>query len=174
MSEHGAAPGLLPIEPQRSLTGRTWAIAAFSVLLILVLAVLATQRRTPDQPNVARPADAHAGQLVISGLELLEATNGTGGKAFYVDGSLRNMGQGSLVAATIQAKFTSADGKVLRRESLPLALVRTREPYVDLQPVSAAPVHAGEQRGFRLIFDAVPDGWDMKVPEVRIVHATLQ
>lgn len=174
MNQNGATPSLLPPEPERTFSGRAWAIAAASILLILTVAVFATLRRGGNKTDDARPTDVNASQLAIAGLELSEATNGTGGKAFYVDGTLHNTGSRTLKDATVQVTFASAEGKPPHRESLLLALVRTREPYVDLQPVSAAPVHAGEERQFRLIFDAVPADWDMKVPDVRIVHATLQ
>jgi hypothetical protein len=49
-------------------------------------------------------------------------------------------------------------------------IIRTRDPYVDLQPVSTAPLKPGDTQDFRLIFDAVTSDWDGTYPEVRIVH----
>ena len=57
---------------------------------------------------------------------------------------------------------------------LPLALIRTHVPYVDLQPISAAPIASGTQREFRLIFEAVPANWDVKPPMIQVVHADLR
>ena len=49
----------------------------------------------------------------------------------------------------------------LRRTKLqPLKLIRTREPYIDLEPVSAAPLKPGDVEDFRLIFDAVSPDWN--------------
>jgi hypothetical protein len=36
--------------------------------------------------------------------------------------------------------------------------------------VSAAPLKAGAEQDFRLIFDAVSPEWDGAYPEVRIIH----
>ncbi|HSZ16799.1 MAG TPA: hypothetical protein VK764_06835, partial [Terracidiphilus sp.] len=57
-----------------------------------------------------------------------------------------------------------------QNETQALKLIRTRDPYVDVEPVSAAPLHPGDGRDFRLIFDAVSPDWDGAYPEIRILH----
>jgi hypothetical protein len=49
-------------------------------------------------------------------------------------------------------------------------IIRTREPYSDVEPVSAAPLKPGDSADFRLIFDTVAQDWDGAFPEIRIVH----
>jgi hypothetical protein len=51
-----------------------------------------------------------------------------------------------------------------------LALIRMREPYVDTQPVSSAPLKPGAQQDFRLIFDKVSSDWAGATPEIRILR----
>jgi adenosylcobinamide amidohydrolase len=53
--------------------------------------------------------------------------------------------------------------------AVPLSLIRTRQPYVDIEPVSAAPIEPGQQRDFRLIFDTVPADWNQQYPEIRVI-----
>jgi hypothetical protein len=48
-------------------------------------------------------------------------------------------------------------------------LIRTREPYVDTQPVSAAPLKPGDGQDFRLIFESIPANWNMQLPEIRVI-----
>jgi hypothetical protein len=55
-------------------------------------------------------------------------------------------------------------------QTVALNLIRTREPYVDTQPVSAAPIAPGGQADFRLIFENVQDNWNQKQPELHIVQ----
>ena len=55
-------------------------------------------------------------------------------------------------------------------ETLPLTLIRTRQPYIDTQPVSASPLKPGDERDFRLIFESIPENWNMEMPEVRVVE----
>ena len=52
--------------------------------------------------------------------------------------------------------------------------VAFRMPYVDTEPVSAAPLKPGDEHGFRLTFESVPDNWNMQMPEVRVIHAGLE
>jgi hypothetical protein len=59
---------------------------------------------------------------------------------------------------------------VAQNETLPLKLIRIREPYVDLEPVSAAPLKPGDEHDFRFIFDAVSPDWNGAYPELRVIH----
>ena len=47
---------------------------------------------------------------------------------------------------------------------MPLNLIRTHQPYIDTEPVSAAPIAPGETREFRLIFDHVAEGLEPVLP----------
>ena len=174
MSDTGNPVSLLPPEPERTLSLRTWGIAAVAVVLALGIAAVATLRRAPADAGAVRSADAYAGNLPISGITMNEATNGAGGKLTYVDGTIANTGPKTVTAATVQVTFATTDGTPPHRETLPLALIRTRVPYVDLQPISAAPIGPGSQGEFRLIFESVPDDWDVKPPLIQVVHVDLR
>ncbi len=174
MKPDGEDVSILVPEPERTLTPRIWMLAALAVLLVLGVAALATFRRSPANTAEIRNADAYAAHLPISGIQLSEATNGTGGKATYVDGTVANTGDRTLTGAVLQVTFATADGTPPQRETLPLMLVRTREPYVDLEPVSSAPIRPSEERDFRLIFESVPANWDVKPPTIQVVHADLR
>lgn len=174
MTDKGTGLGLLPPEPERTMSPRIWMLAALAVLLVLVVAALLTVHHTAGSTGEVRTAAPYAAQLQLSGLAVSEATNGTGGKSVYVDGTIRNAGSHALTAASVLATFQREDGTAPYRETMPLMLVRTREPYVDLQTVSAAPLQPGTEREFRLILDAVPTAWDEKVPEIRIVRADVR
>ncbi len=174
MIDKGTSLGLLPPEPERTMSPRIWLLAALAVLVALVVAALATVHHTAGATGEVRTPAPYAPQLHLSGLQVSEATNGTGGKSVYVDGILRNVGRETLIAADVQTTFQRMDGSAPYREVLPLMLVRTREPYVDLQPVSAAPLPPGTEREFQLILDAVPTAWDEKVPDVRVTRADVR
>jgi hypothetical protein len=49
-----------------------------------------------------------------------------------------------------------------------------RSPYVDIAPVSSAPMKPGAENDFRLIFDAVSPDWDGAYPQIRIVHVDAE
>jgi hypothetical protein len=98
-----------------------------------------------------------------------EATSFSGAKVTYIDGQLANTGDKTLTAITVQVGFHSDVGQFAQRVALPLSFIRTHQPYVDTEPVSAAPIEPGQTREFRLIFDTVPAEWNLQFPEIRVI-----
>jgi hypothetical protein len=174
MAADGNPTPFLHQEPERTVSTQTWIIAAVAVLLVVAVAAVATLRRTPVNTGAPLPPDAYAASLPITAISMSEATNGTGGKATYVDGTVANNGNKTLTGADLQVTFATSDGTAPHRETVPMALVRTRVPYVDLQPVSAEPLKPGDHRDFRLIFESVPANWDVQPPSILVVHTDLQ
>ena len=151
------------------ISGKVIGIAAGAVLLLLLLVVLATLRRPTASSGAVLPLDSYAAQLPMGAVTLSEATNGGGGKVTYVDGTVQNTGTKSVSAATLQVTFATDDGSPPQRQTVPLTLIRTRQPYVDLEPVSAEPIVPGQTRDFRLIFETVPAAWNTQPPDLRLV-----
>ncbi len=148
-----------------------WIIAAAVIVLGLGILVVAGGRSTPEsaQGTGMAPPDAYAAKLPISGIQMSEATSFSGAKVTYIDGQINNSGDRTVVAITVQVGFHNDTGQFAQRIAVPLNLIRTREPYVDTQPVSAAPLDPGQTRDFRLIFDTMPADWNQQVPEIRII-----
>jgi hypothetical protein len=150
-----------------------WAAAGMVVLLVLGLVIAFGGRRTAPAvaagPGLA-PPDPYASKLDIGGVQMSEASNFAGGKVTYVDGKILNNGSQTLSGVTVQVAFRNDLKEIAQKETMPLSLIRTREPYVDTQPVSASPLKPGERREFRLIFDSVAPDWNGQYPEIRVVH----
>jgi hypothetical protein len=148
------------------------AIAAAVVLVLTAVVVLVLEHGKPavTVTPISAPADAYAPSLPISGLAMSESANLTGGKATYLDGRIANTGVRIVTGITVQVLFRSFTREVAQNVTMPLKFIRTREPYVDVEPVSAAPLKPGDQQDFRLIFDAVSADWDGAYPEIRILH----
>lgn len=165
----------LELGPTAETGERNWlplAIAAGAVLLVAAVAILLLEHGKPA-PTVApiqAAPDAYAASLPISHLAMSESANLAGSKVTYLDGRISNTGPRTVTAVTVQVLFRSYDQKVAQNETQPLKLIRMREPYIDVGPVSAAPIKPGEQRDFRLIFDTVSPDWDGAFPELRILR----
>ena len=99
-----------------------------------------------------------------------EASNFAGGKMTYIDGKIENHGDQTLNSVTVQVAFRNDLKEIAQKETIPLTLIRTHEPYVDTEPVSAAPLKPGEEREFRLIFESVAADWNQQYPEIRVVR----
>ena len=148
------------------------AIAAAVVVVVAVVAVLVLEHGKPKAtvtPISAAP-DVYAADLPISGLAMSESSNLAGGKVTYLDGNVANVGDRIVTGITVQILFRTYAHEVAQNETQSLKFIRVREPYVDLEPVSAAPLGAGEQHAFRLIFDKVSPNWDGAYPEIRVLH----
>jgi hypothetical protein len=152
-----------------------WAIAAVAILLGVGALILFGGHRAAAPlgagPGLA-PPDPYAANLVISGLKMSEASNFAGSKVTYLDGQITNQGNRTLTAVTVQVAFRNDLKEIAQKETLPLSLIRTHEPYVDTQPVSASPLKPGEPREFRLIFDSVAADWNQQYPEVRVIQVS--
>lgn len=98
-----------------------------------------------------------------------DSTNLSGGKETYLDGMVTNRGGETVRTVTVQVAFKDETGMLAAKNTMPLNLIRFREPYVDTEPVSAEPIRPGEARPFRLIFDAIPASWNGAYPEVRVI-----
>jgi len=149
-----------------------WAIAGAVILAGLGILVVLGGHRTGSGgagPGLA-PADPYAANLAIQSIQMSEASNFVGGKVTYLDGQIDNHGNRTLSAITVQVAFWNDLKEIALKETMPLSLIRTREPYVDTQSVSAAPLKPGDRREFRLIFDSVPSDWNRQYPEIRIVQ----
>ena len=57
---------------------------------------------------------------------------------------------------------------------MPVTLIRTRQPYIDVQPLSAAPLAPGASAEFRLTFDDVRPDWNQQVPVIRVVRVATR
>jgi hypothetical protein len=148
------------------------AIAAAAVLIVAAILIFMMERGkgAATVTPISAPADAYAATLPITNLVMSESGNLAGGKVTYLDGHVTNTGNKLVSGVMAQVLFRNAANEVAQNETQPLKLIRTRDPYVDLEPISAAPLHPGEGQDFRLIFDAVTPDWNGAYPEVRIVR----
>ncbi len=160
--------------PRAETRERSWTpllIAAGVVIVVAAIIVFSLEhgRKAPTVTPVSATPDPYAASLPISGLALSESANLAGGKVTNLDGHIKNTGNRTVSGITVQVLFRDPAREVTQNETQPLKLIRTRDPYVDLEPVAAAPIKPGDERDFRLIFDAVSRDWDGAYPEIRIV-----
>ena len=132
--------------------------------------VYAGRKKPAAAPNTLQPADAYAVSLPLSQFAMSESGNLSGGKLTYLDGHVSNAGGRTVTSVTVQVVFGNDEAMPPQIDTLPLRLIRTRQPYVDIEPVSADPLKPGDDREFRLTFETVPDNWNTQMPVVRVIH----
>jgi hypothetical protein len=146
-----------------------WGVAGLAVLVVIVVLVLAGRHKAAT-PTTIQPPAPYAANLQLSQLAMSESTSLSGGKSTFIDGHIKNTGDKTVTGTTVQVIFRNNEAMPPQIETLPLSLIRTREPYVDTQPVSAAPLKPADERDFRLIFESLPANWNMQMPEIRIIQ----
>lgn len=154
---------------------RNWlplAVAAAVVIVAATVVVLVLEHRKPaaSVTPISAATDSYAGSLPFTNLAMSESANLAGGKVTYLDGHIANQGTRTVTGVSVQVLFRNYAHEVAQNETQPLKLIRMRDPYIDVEPVSAAPLKPGGEQDFRLIFDAVSPDWDGAYPELRVIH----
>jgi hypothetical protein len=154
---------------------RNWLALAVAAAIVIAVAgglvlIFEHSKSAPAVTPISAATDPYASSLSISQLAMSESSNLAGGKVTYLDGQIANNGSRTLSGITVQVLFRDEAHEVVQNETQPLSRIRTREPYVDVEPLSAAPIKPQETAEFRLIFDTVAQDWDGAYPEIRVIH----
>ena len=160
-----------PKKPEASSTPlAAWGVAGAVVLLVIGGLLFASRGRSSGPGNTILPLAPYAASLALSQQKMSESENLSGGKYTYIDGHVQNAGSQTLSGITVQVIFRNEEKMPPQVETIPLALIRTHEPYIDTQPISANPLKPGDDREFRLIFETIPSNWNYQMPEVRVIR----
>lgn len=147
-----------------------WGVAAAALLLVAAVILLSSGHKPAAGAGAILPLDAKAAALVFNDLRMSESTSLSGGKSTFIDGHVRNSGVSRINDAALQVLFGNDEQLPPQVESLPLTLIRTHEPYIDVQPISSAPLAPGEEREFRLIFENISTNWNQQMPAIHVVR----
>jgi hypothetical protein len=161
--------------PSSETQERNWlplVIAAAVVLIAAAVVVLVLEhgKGAAQVTPLSAVPDSYAISLPISRLAMSESANLAGGKVTYLDGHIANQGGRTVTGVTVQVLFRNYAHEVTQNETQSLKIIRMRDPYIDIAPLSAAPLKPGSEQDFRLIFDTVSPDWDGAYPEVRVIH----
>ncbi len=152
-----------------------WGIAGAVILALLGAILLFTRHQPTPAANAVLPLAPYAPNLVFTQIAMSESTSLSGGKSTFIDGHVRNNGSRTVTSATVQVLFGNFDpAQPPQLETTPLTLIRTHEPYVDTEPISAAPLAPNDDREFRLIFEDISPNWNQQLPEIHPIQITLK
>jgi len=151
-----------------------WGVAGLIVMVVVGALVIAGRKKPAPPPSSLQPPDAYAASLPLSQFAMSESENLSGGKMTYLDGHVQNTGDRIVNGVTVQVVFQNDEALAPAIKTVPLTLIRMKEPYIDIEPVSAAPLKPGDDREFRLTFEAVPDNWNSQMPEVRVIQTRVK
>ncbi|MDP9049749.1 MAG: DUF2393 family protein [Acidobacteriota bacterium] len=163
-----------PPEERATYPVMAWGVAALVAIVLAGVFVYLGRKKPEALPSTLQPADAYASSLSMTQFAMSEAANLSGGKLTYLDGHIGNTGSRTVTGVTVQVVFQNDEALAPQIYTVPLTLIRMKDPYIDTQMVSTNPLKPGDDREFRLTFETVPDNWNTQMPEVRVIQTDLK
>lgn len=142
------------------------------VIVGIVVGVLALLLRTEQKKPVAPPA--YATNLKFSDMKTSAAQNFAGATVSYLDGTITNTGDKTVIHAMVQVTFKDDLGQTAQREELPIHVLRTGGPYDEAVDLNLSPLAPGQSKPFRLIFDNISAQWNHAYPELQITQVNTK
>lgn len=151
-------------------------IAAVAVLVIVAVLAVVGRRHgaAAGSPDALQPLAAYAPNIKLTNIQMSESASYSGVKSTFIDGRVTNAGTATVTGITAQVLFASDSGGAPQLETVPVNLIRTRQPYLDTEPVSAAPLAPGQSAEFRLIFEGIKPEWNQQTPEIHVVDVSTR
>jgi hypothetical protein len=141
--------------------------------VIAVTLVIAFLLREP--PKSAKGVPAYATNLKFSDFKMSAAENFVGSTVSYIDGTVTNAGDKTVVNIVLEVVFSDELGQVAQDEpDVPLRVLKTNGPYPEAVGLSVAPLGPGQSQPFRLTFDHISAQWNRQYPEIRITDVTTR
>lgn len=169
--------GQLFNEPPKERSFPTSAVVIAVVAVIVILAVFAVVGRhgkSAPAPTTPQPIAAYASSLEVSSIQMSQSESLSGGRSTYLDGHIANHGNQTVTGITIQALFANDAGQPPQIETVPVSIIRTRQPYIDTEAMNLAPIAPGGQADFRLIFEGISDSWNQQPPALHIIQVSTK
>ncbi len=141
-------------------------------LVALVVAILALILRS-EQKKPAEPP-SYAANLKFSDLKVSAAQNFVGATVSYLDGTIENSGDQTVIHAVVQVTFKDDMGQTAQREEVPIHVLRIGGPYEEAVDLNLSPLAPGQSRPFRLTFENISAEWNHAYPDMRVTQVATK
>jgi Protein of unknown function (DUF2393) len=135
-----------------------------AVVVGILVMILRSEQKAPAQPP------SYAANLKFSDLKASAAQNFVGATVSYLDGTVTNNGDKTVIHAVVQITFKDDMGQTAQREELPLRVLRTGGPYDEAVDLNLSPLAPGQSKPFRLTFESISAQWNHAYPEMKITQ----
>jgi hypothetical protein len=142
------------------------------VIVGIVIGGLALILRSEQAKPAAPPA--YAANLTFSDLKASAAQNFVGATVSYLDGTIANIGDKTVMHAVVQVTFKDDMGQTAQREELPIRVLRTGGPYDEAVDINLSPLAPGQGKPFRLTFENISAQWNHAYPDLQITQVTVK
>lgn len=155
-------------QPESSLRPIVVGIVVVGIVVGILALLLRTEQKKPAPPP------PYAANLKFSELKTSAAQNFVGATVSYLDGSISNTGNQTVIHAVVQVTFKDELGQIAQREELPIHVLRTGGPYDEAVDLTLSPLATGETKPFRLTFENISAQWNHAYPDLQLTQVTLK
>jgi hypothetical protein len=141
-------------------------------IVAVVVAILVLVLRAQQKPPA--PPPPYAANLKFSDLKASAAQNFVGATVSYLDGTVTNTGDQTVIHAVVQVTFKDDMGQTAQREATPLRVLRTAGPYDEAVDLNLSPLAPGQSKPFRLTFESISLQWNHAYPDMQITQVTVR
>lgn len=141
-------------------------------LVVLVVGVIALLTR--GSPRSATTPHPYAANLKLSDLKMSAAENFVGASVTYIDGTITNAGDKTVIHAIVHVAFKNSLGEVAQAEDVPLHVLQTSGPYPDAVDLNLSPLAPSQGKPFRLTFEHISSDWDHAYPDLRVTDVSVK
>lgn len=138
------------------------------VIVAVVVGALALVLRS-EQPKPVEPS-AYAANLKFSDLKASAAQNFAGASVSYLDGTITNDGNQTVIHAVVQVTFKDDMGQTAQREEVPIHVLRIGGPYDEAVDLNFSPLAPSQTKLFRLTFENISAQWNHAYPEMKVIE----
>jgi hypothetical protein len=144
------------------------------VAVIVVVGIIALLTRSKGQGT--QTVDPYASKLAISNPKVSAAENYVGGTVTYLDASITNTGDKTLVGADMGLVFKNTMNQVVQKETLPLHVLVENQMggYPDLVDMSRSPIAPGQTKTVRMTLEHISIDWDQSAPQMQLLNLKLR
>jgi Protein of unknown function (DUF2393) len=142
------------------------------VIVGVVVAVLALILRSEQKKPL--PPPAYAANLKFSDLQTSAAQNFVGATVSYLDGTIANTGDKTVIHAVVQITFKDDMGQTAQREETAIRVLHTGGPYDEAVDLNVSPLAPGQSKKFRLTFENISAQWNHAYPDLQITQVTVK
>ena len=143
-------------------------LAIVAVVVGIVVLILRSEQKPPAEPP------AYASNLKFSDLQTSAAQNFVGATVSYLDGTITNTGNQTVIHAVVAVTFKDDMGQTAQREELPIHVLRTGGPYDEAVDLNLSPLEPGQSKPFRLTFENISAQWNHAYPDLRITQVAVK
>ena len=162
--------------PQKDQTQeRSWTpfvVGLVAVLVVVGILVVLTRSKSANTAQI----DPYVPKLQISNPKLSAAENYVGGTVTYLDATITNTGDKSLVGADMKMVFRNSLNEVVQTETIPLHVLVENQlgGYPDLVDLSRVPIGPGQSKTVRMTLEHISADWNQAYPEMQLVNLKLK